>query len=180
MPNWCDTTYTVTGEKEKVKQLYDLITKLNKQPGDLWMGDISNALGGTEDDTARGWLYEMDEQLSPDETMFHIAFQTAWGEPSNWREFVQQAADVTIYYMATEPGGGVYLTNDPDIEGKWLVEENDPYFDDPVPEDDVIEYINRQYKQYCKTIQDCIDFAKRFNNKEAYKFLYINQYTNGE
>lgn len=179
MPNWCDTTYTVTGEKEKVKQLYDLITKLNKQPGDLWMGDISYALGGTEDDTARGWVYGIDE-LSQDGNQFTFYCNTAWGETSEWRYFVEAHADVSILYTAIEPGCDVYLTNDNEYIGKYIIDDDTDVQEYPYSEQEVIDIVNDRYEQHCETIEDCIKFAKQFSDNEDDKFLFINQFMDGE
>lgn len=182
MPNWCDTEYTIIGKKEKVKNLYDLVTKLNNQTtGDLWLGTISNELGGKEEDQARGWISYVGE-LSPDEEQFTIGCNTAWGEPDNWRHFIERTADVNVTYIAIEPGCEVYLTNNPDYIDSYILDDDIDGLSYPHTEHEVIDMINENYQQQFSTIQDCYDFAEQFNqeNRDNGKYLFIHQFKEGE
>ncbi|MCM1577083.1 MAG: hypothetical protein NC035_08930 [Bacteroides sp.] len=184
MPNWCDTQYTITGEIEKVKKLHELIAKLDKQTiGDLWLGTISNELGGSEDDQARGWIYYTNiEKLSSNEAEFTIECNTAWGEPDNWRRFIERTADVNVTYIAIEPGCEVYLTNNPDYIDSYILDDDIDGLSYPHTEHEVIDMINENYQQQFSTIQDCYDFAEQFNqeNRDNGKYLFIHQFEEGE
>lgn len=129
MPNWCSTDFRIVRQESDggIKPLYDFIKKdmYEKCNGRLWLGDLVEK--GLDTDPAkgkylcRGHIY--DVSLYSDEEIC-ICTETAW-EPSTelffdlCKKFVPGA---TVYYIAEEPGCGVYCTNDPDYEGKYCVD----------------------------------------------------------
>ena len=139
MPNWCSTDYNISRPKSMggIKPLYDFIKKTIeeecKTPNDcrIWLGDIvEKGLGVNPEDgpyECRGWV--SDVQLQSDEE-FSFYTDTAWG-PMNemWFDLCKKyVPGATIYYNAEEPGCCVYATNNPDYEGKYVVDSwNDEY-----------------------------------------------------
>ena len=127
MPNWCDTTYKAVGTKEQVKKFYDLATKAwegrsEKHPNarEGWLGTFVDILGGPEEAYARGWM--LDEPYMRDDFEDYaectIYCETAWSEPEQWRHFIEEKIDgLKIFYVAIEPGCGVYMSNDDEYEG---------------------------------------------------------------
>lgn len=94
--------------------------------------------------------------------------------------FVGAHADVSILYTAIEPGCDVYLTNDNEYIGKYIIDDDTDGQEYPYSEQEVIDIVNERYEQHCETIEDCIKFAKQFSDNEDDKFLFINQFIDGE
>lgn len=184
MPNWCDTTYKAVGTKEQVKRFYDLAmrswkdTGTKKHPKDGgWLGSFVEYLGGDINNVyARGWIQdepELYESNDEDYARCTIYCNTAWGELSEWRAFIEREIDgLFIIYTAVEPGCGVFLTNDDAVADKYNVDS--PSYDGGLStEDDVIDFVNRHYDQSFKTIEECINFQKEVEDTDD--FLYINE-----
>lgn len=110
MPNWCDTTYRVVGDKTEVESLYELLKEDMKT--DNWIYNIVSKHIGTEKADKmylRGEILDLyldDEQLV-------INQETAWCEQEGFREWIEDTyPNVKVYYIEEEPGCEVYYTND--------------------------------------------------------------------
>lgn len=136
MPNWADTTYKCVGDLKEVRELHEILEKMNnrKEPkhpngfGNLWLGELVIELGyDWEKYPCRGEItyYEHDEG------MLTINQYTAWCEQEGVREAIQtKFPSIKVYYMEEEPGCDVYYTND--LSGdffpeKYLLDGEDVY-----------------------------------------------------
>ena len=179
MPNWCDTTYKAVGTKEQVKRFYDLaMSSWNKSKGNNsgWIGHFVTELGGKwEEVSCRGWMQD-EPELSADGEMCTIVCNTAWGEPYEWRTFIEEHIDgLFLYYVAIEPGCCVYCSNDDDYTGKYYVDnwEDGSY---ELTEYETIEYVNKHFDKSFTTIGECIDFADAHTDKDGDRVLWINAF----
>ena len=186
MPNWCDTTYKAVGPKESVKKFYDLAMRSWKEGSEKhpqadkgWLGSFVDFLNGPESAYARGWM--QDEPYLRDDFEDYaectIYCETAWGEPNQWREFIEsQIEDLHILYVAIEPGCGVYCSNDDEYEGKYYVDAGPEQPDYPfMTEDEVCEFVEKHYQTNVNSIEDCQAYAIGVNDSDdADAFLYIN------
>lgn len=182
MPNWCNTTYRVVGEKEEVKKFYDLAMKTwngvknDKHPNsDRWLGTFVDLLDGPEDAYARGWI-TCPPELSDDGCECTIYCDTAWSEPHQWREFIQSKLDVFIYYIAIEPGCGIYLSNDDEYIDKYYVDATPEQLDCPyMTEDELCEFLTEHYQAQVTNADECIEFANSITASEGWdEDLFIN------
>jgi hypothetical protein len=183
MPNWCDTTYRVVGEKEKVKKFYDLAMKSwngvknDKHPnaGNGWLGTFVDLLDGPEDAYARGWM-RCEPELSNDGCECTFYCDTAWSEPYQWREFIQSKLDVSIYYIAIEPGCGIYLSNDDEYIDKYYVDATPEQPDCPyMTEDELCDFLTEHYQAQVTNADECIEFANSITDSEGWdEDLFIN------
>lgn len=119
MPNWTQTCYIATGDKEQLKQLHDVMVELEniKSPGlhdngfgSTWYGNLVIKLGGDwEKIYCRGyWNY-----LELKEDMLIIDSETAWSELNELRHFIEcKFPRLKIYYQCVEEGQRIYITND--------------------------------------------------------------------
>lgn len=118
MPNWCNTAYTLVGDKEELDALHKTMSELEQsnQPvepfhfGNTWLGNLVKALGGTTKDIpCRGEWHDLDYHNGA------ITFNTdtAWS-PCNgvWNLVRQRYPSIDHYFLAEECGNGLYLTND--------------------------------------------------------------------
>ena len=122
MPNWCNTSYKVTGEKEKVEGLLSVLKELKAMPdpglrengfGSNWLGNVVIKMGGDpEEHFSRGeWFFD-DDAVPIKEGVLSLTVLSAWQEMAAWRRFVEKAFSVRIYYLAEEMGNDIFVTND--------------------------------------------------------------------
>ena len=125
MPNWCSTSYAIDGEESKdlykvMKDLEEEKLPVDEKPGNKWLGNLVNYLGGDSSKIfCRGWW----EGLSYDEDRGVLSFYTesAWAPAYETFDLVQDKfPSLNIYYIAIEEGLGLYETND--SEGKYFTE----------------------------------------------------------
>ena len=183
MPNWCDTNYKAVGPKESVKKFYDLAMSSwnkSKEQNQGWLGHFITELGGDwEKVPCRGWMQDAPSLRDDfdDYAECTIYCETAWGELTEWRHFVEQHIDgLFIEYVAIEPGCGVYLSNMDDYIDRLYIdsEEHDTDF---YTEQQAIDAINQWYNQQFTTIEECIEFA---NNCDPEHFLNVNFIEEGD
>lgn len=120
MPNWCHTHYRILGDKNQINEIYNAIEHLKSLPkpfvengfGKLWLGCLVNYLGGDwHKVNCRG---EITDYMRYDESL-DIYTMTAWAECNEVRAFLEDKfPDISIYYLAEEPGMCEYYTNDKD------------------------------------------------------------------
>lgn len=133
MPNWCDTTYKITGPLKSRKAFVAMLDHLNSLPeplvpngfGKLWLGCIVSYLGGSwKDIYCRGQIlgYKRIRGLI-------LNVESAWGEMDETRHFLQTVfPSLEIYFQTEEPGMCIFETNDKDgiyFPHRWLLDWND-------------------------------------------------------
>lgn len=118
MPNWCSTTYVVTGDKKELRVLNNLMKKLEcmakpKVPngfGTQWLGCLVHVLGADYNEVyCRGEWSDREY----DGTELYLNTETAW-EPCNevFDLICQKYPSLHYYYQAEECGMALYVTND--------------------------------------------------------------------
>ena len=134
MPNWCYTQYKIKGSESEVAALYKTIQDLADMDesllpngfGKLWLGNLVHALGGDWNDIyCRGHILD----YSLENGILKINTETAWGEMSDVRHFIQfKYPSLEIYFQTEEPGMCIFQTNDHTGEyfpERWLLDWND-------------------------------------------------------
>ena len=134
MPNRCYTQYKIRGSEVEVAALYKIIQDLDKREesllpngfGKLWLGNLVNVLGGDwEKIYCRGHIIDYEIHNGS----LEISTETAWGECSETRHFIQiKFPSLEIYFITEELGMCIFQTNDPtgDIfPYRWLLDWND-------------------------------------------------------
>ena len=137
MPNWCSTNYTFNFTSA-AKAFCDLVDSwchdvAENGFGKCWLGNIvvnsgiSEIVAGSEESfliephyECRGRIVFMDWA---DESV-NIYTETAWGPMHDmWKAIVEKyVPDANVIYSADECGCGLYQTNDPCLEGKYVVD----------------------------------------------------------
>ncbi len=118
MPNWAYTQYKIKGSESEVAALYNTIEKLGQMKesylpngfGKLWLGNLVSILGGDWHDIyCRGQILD----YAYENGILSINTETAWGEMSETRHFLQTVyPSLEIYFITEEPGLLVFETND--------------------------------------------------------------------
>ena len=132
MPNWAYTQYKIKGSEEEVVALHKTIQDLEQREesllpngfGKLWLGNLVHVLGGDwEKLYCRGQILD----YSLENGILTINTETAWGECSETRHFIQSKyPSLQIYFQTEEPGMCIFQTNRSDVfPEKWLLDYND-------------------------------------------------------
>ena len=120
MPNWCFTSYVVTGEEKEVCDLYEKMLSLEEREeslvengfGKTWLGNLVTLLGGDWNTIyCRGdWS---DLTKDDDNGALRFDTETAWCDADETIAFLQEKyPNLEFYFIAEEPGMGYYATND--------------------------------------------------------------------
>lgn len=145
MPNWCYTNITIFHyDEEKLKKFFKQIDEWSKKTyakngfdcegaGCRWLGNIVGNAGlatwksrGDKGEDfepyirCRGTLNDL--YLNGNNIELHT--ETAWVPMMQmWQELVDKyLPDADIWYTADESGCGLYVTNDPDLIGKYNID----------------------------------------------------------
>ena len=121
MPNWCITGVRVTGPKDEVKKLYNMMKNLEEMDkslldngfGTAWYGNLVHILGGDWNKVyCRGsWS---DLNLMGDDVLAWND-ETAWGPMTEVFGLIEKTIPgLKVWYMAEEEGMEIYETNDRD------------------------------------------------------------------
>ena len=146
MPNWCYTNISFNSEnKSDLEKLYNFIEKAtsNKSKytdvsdfGSNWLGNVllecdlmtlDDVKNNTVPCRRRGSIIYVD--ITDDQVI--VDTETAWVPMMQvWQKVVEKLNldDVDIIYTAEEPGCELYWTNDPVVDGTYMIEffaEND-------------------------------------------------------
>ena len=186
MPNWCLTKILITHNNENELKVFDKLLDqwtsrdyMKNGFGHNWLGNIVLGSGiGTVDTNSetdfrcRGTIDYKD--LYKDELT--IETSTAWSPMLRmWVELVNKFipnADIT--YTAEEPGCGIHYTNDPDLEGKYILDS----WDDDIESDYEIEEITliKMLQRIIGTNETNIDELIKISRDDDYEFS-INRWT---
>lgn len=132
MPNWAYTTYKIKGSESEVAALYQTIQELSEREesllpngfGKLWLGNLIHVLGGNWNEIyCRGQITD----YSLESGILIINTETAWGEMSDVRHFIEQKyPSLQIFFQTEECGMCIFQTNSSDVfPEKWLLDYND-------------------------------------------------------
>lgn len=133
MPNWCNNNIVIThNDKDKIKALFDKIqqwTSKNYEDNDFGTTWLGNVVYGSEIDSDnleyRGLITSLDfVDLKDKGGEINMFADTAWCPMIKmWQRVVDKycsGADIT--FSAEEPGCGVYVTNDYDYDGMYVID----------------------------------------------------------
>ncbi len=120
MPNIAFTQYVITGDKKKVKSLYDKMKRLEDRPrplvenngyGNRWLGCLVKRLGGNPNKVyCRGKWTNLTLE---GENVLWFDTETAWGRMVEFDEFLQKKyPDLKLYFCEDEDDYGVIHSND--------------------------------------------------------------------
>ncbi|HJC16857.1 MAG TPA: hypothetical protein H9937_02670 [Candidatus Alistipes stercorigallinarum] len=184
MPNWCSTSYVVTGDKNEVRDLYEKMRSLEEREkplvkngfGVTWLGNLVTLLGRSwEEVSCRGEWSGLTVDIDNNELRFHT--MTAWAELWQLRHFLQEKyPSLTFYFRTEEPGMCIFQTNDK--EGTYFPErykvehwdEEGEYCMDVEAVFDTVSDITGTTVQNLEEMNKAID---TYNEVHEYELIYI-------
>lgn len=179
MPNWCSTKYEIYngGVKELTKIVKDL--QASKKENWNWLGNIVSALGGNPEALyCRGWIEDFDAT----DDCLTLYCETAWSELSEWRKFVKDKFEnCEIFYVAEEPGMGIFITNDVDFDYIYQLETDmeTMEFGKNELEECLAEICKWVGKPVSNDRKQVLEWAEEYNNAniDNDKFIFFHEYT---
>ena len=127
MPNWCVTDFTFVGSRKDIEVFksvldrYTATSRVKNGFGDKWLGNIVICEGENHNKIhCRGEItYIEDIYEDPDNkenAIFELQTWTAW-EPcfTVFNLVLRRFPSIKYYFYSEEPGGELYLTNDPEM-----------------------------------------------------------------
>lgn len=128
MPNWCTTSYALTGGRKEVRSLYNKMKRLQgrKTPlvpngfGTTWLGCLVKALGGDPEKVyCRGQWRGLRLTL---EGVLFFDTEHAWSRPAEVEMLLEIAyPSLQIYFLEEELGMDIFQTND--AAGEYFKEQ---------------------------------------------------------
>ena len=118
MPNWNETKYVITGSKEEISKLHEIIKKPlsdeNLKSGDFgnnWLGFIVNELNENPNTiSCRGWI---ENPKLTNKTTLKFTTYTAWNSCCELFELIcKKFPTLEYYFISSEPATQIYITND--------------------------------------------------------------------
>lgn len=184
MPNWCSTSYVVTGDKNEVRDLYEKMRSLEEREkplvkngfGVTWLGNLVTLLGRSwEEVYCRGEWSELTVDIDNDELRF--CTMTAWAELRQLRHFLQEKyPSLTFYFRSEEPGMCIFQTNDKEgiyFPERYKVEhwdEEDEYCTDLEEVFDMVSDITGTTVQNLEEMNKAID---QYNEVHEHEPIYV-------
>lgn len=174
----------IEGDKKDIETLNNAMIELENMDeplvpngfGKRWIGCLVNKLGGDwEEVGCRGeWhLVELEGET------LRISTESAWAPPLRTFRFIKsKLPSLKMYWHSEEPGMCEFWTNDADRKyftdryyvGMYL---NDEYMNEYfASEDDILDYINSNYKTNFKTIDDAELAEEILGDGKAYINIY--------
>lgn len=158
MPNWCTTSYAVTGPASQVNALWRRMRKLQemKEPlapngfGPSWLGCLVKSLGKNPNRFGcRGDWHDLKLEkkqkkgyLNCEGPLLTFDTETAWSRCEQVEQLIQNRyPDLNIFFISEELGCGYFETND----------ESGEFFPEQVIVDDA--YVGMEYYSEKEAIQ---------------------------
>lgn len=175
MPNWAQTNYIITGDREVLRTISNTcrdFMKRRRKPlmvkGYMtdpdWEGNIVAAFGGSTDIDLRGFINDVHMNRSGDE--LYIDALEAWSDSDFRRALKRIFGDkIDIIYRCSEPGSEYFRTND--AEGvrfkRYAVEGFDAYIDaaEFTTQKQALEYISGAIGENISSLKQLEDWNGR-------------------
>lgn len=119
MPNWCYTSYVVTGDEKEVCDLYEKMRSLEQREESLvengfgknWLGNLVTLLGADWHKVfCRGSWYDLEKD---GEKTLRFWVESAWSDPDQVIDLLKEKyPSLEFIFRAEEPGMNYYVTND--------------------------------------------------------------------
>lgn len=119
MANICDTTYQMLGSKKSIESLWKVLSEMEVNTKNLWLGDIAEHCGIDYKELkydVRGEIYfAAYSDLEQEDYMMEIKTSSKWtGCHEIMRAIIEKAGgeDISVSYMEVEPGCEIYVIHD--------------------------------------------------------------------
>lgn len=119
MPNWCNSSYAITGDESMVEEIYTIMHELESMSESLvengfgvtWLGCLVKRLGG---DQSKVYCRGEWRNLSLEKGVLRFDTESAWSRPYDVFEdlLLRKYGDIEVYFIEEELGMDIFQTND--------------------------------------------------------------------
>lgn len=119
MPNWCNSSYAITGDEKMVKEIYTIMHELESMSeplvengfGVTWLGCLVKRLG---EDPSKVYCRGEWRNLSLEQGVLRFDTESAWSRPNDVFEdlLLRKYGDIEVYFIEEELGMDIFQTND--------------------------------------------------------------------
>lgn len=191
MPNWCDTCYKVTGQKDKVQKLWNVLEQLCVNDKNVYLCELADKLHldyKNKGYSMRGHIYWAEYSEEENSALLAFDVESAWSACDIFFDEVNKVFDgeLSISYKETEPGCGIFYIHD---EGNFFSETccvsyagepfGDDAFEDPYPtiDDAIIFWCEKMnYDKENKTTEEMKSIIENYTYNDENTYFYINEY----
>lgn len=180
MPNWCTTTITISHrDDKKIEDLKRIIENCFDKDdcnhfNNTWLGYIAEK-EELRNLCYRGSIVEMHSMNG----FLTITTETAWSPCIKLflKLLDKYLPDANLIYESCEPGCEVYITNNPDLAGKYYIdffeeiEDFEPVWD--ATEADTVEILQELLKTEENNLEELL---KLYENSELTECVGIHQW----
>lgn len=162
MPNWAYSSYCIVGDKEQLKQLYDIMDELEDMEspglhdngfGSRWLGNLVIKLGG---DWKKVYCRGEWSNLCLYKDRLTFETETAWSELREVRQLLKtKFPKLNFYYQCEELCMGIYITND----------KRHKFF-----KDRYYVYVENEDSEYYSKLKDLCAYVERITGKAVKTF----------
>lgn len=179
MPNWCYTSYVVTGEEKEVRDLYEKMRSLEEREqslvengfGKTWLGNLVVLLSEDwKNIRCRGWWENLSKDC--DDGALRLDVMSAWCEMAAFRRFIcGKYPSLEVYFVSEEPGMGIYETNDADGEyfpARYYFARPDdcePYKYEEEELEEFLRDVGDLLGKWLSSAQEAVDAVRAFNSQ---------------
>ena len=189
MANWCNTAYVIEGNAQEVKELYELMKRLEEREepsvengfGTAWLGCLVDALGGVcgEIRCNGDW-----SDLLFDGELLRFSTETTWSPCNEVFDFVCRKFPTLRYYFQSEVSGmEEYWTNDRESKyftDKYIIEVYTPdkeYFHEHLTDlAALLKRFEEIANQPVRSLQDAHAVVERWQQESSNVFCNITEY----
>lgn len=181
MPNWCDNTTFIYGDKQQLEEFWSVIEKevlkggegVKKNSwGNLWLGNIFLHFYSEEEGNELGLQFRgafLDDYVSlyynREEGFIQMRYETAWSPNiESWEQllydFFPKLKQAT---KSEESGVGIYVIKDDErlfFNDKYVLEAliNDDFYTNYFDKDEeVVDFVNREFNKNYKSIKELLE-----------------------
>lgn len=199
MPNWCYNRTIIYGDKEQVKELWEIIERETSENrtiktlnswGQDWLGNVFYYFYNDKEVNQKGIMCRgsfYDKKYNEQEGTIYLSYETAWGPNiESWEQllydFFPNLSQVTL---AEECGCGIYVNTD--TEGKFFKDkyvldccyQGENHYEYFESDKELVDYINEQFDQNFTNARQIFEdkvFQESFNVEDE-DFFSLNEFT---
>lgn len=172
MPNWCSNNYSFQGDIKDVQALKEVLDKakaeisIKHESKDLWTIDVIDYLYTEEEKAKR--FEGLNKRESFGDYSINDGILDAWTESAwdncvpAWNLIIEDHfPSLELIYTSEESGLAYYVTNDPCVAERYILEicdEDDSLYEYCITEEEVITYCNEYYNELFLDIDAVRDY----------------------
>lgn len=190
MPNWCSTAYSFLGDKKEIKALYHIMKNLEsmKEPlvkngfGSNWLGCLVTALKGDWEKIRCRGCWENLELIGDEQLNFST--ESAWCPCDETMDLIcEKFPSLSYYYIAEEPGCGIYETNDSTGEffpDRFTIDicspDEDYYTEYFISEEGMFKWFSETFNMDINSMGDIGKLSDKWEEENPDSYCWVHEF----